>query len=78
MKDLKISIRYRTFLLVLAEYYAGDPAFMGVSISNYDTYKDLPVEAESERKKSVLPGFEMLSVLLAGLGAFAFLKAKKK
>ena len=59
----------------LTKYYANDSAFMGVSISNYDTYKDLPVKAE---KKSILPGFEMLSVLLAGLGAFAFLKAKKK
>ena len=59
----------------LTKYYAGDSAFMGVSISDYNTYKDLPVKTE---KKSVLPGFEMLSVLLAGLGAFAFLKAKKK
>jgi hypothetical protein len=62
----------------MAEYYAGDSAFMGVSISNYDTYKDLPVKAEPKEQKSVLPGFEMLSVLLAGLGAFAFLKAKIK
>lgn len=62
----------------LAEYYAGDSAFMGVSISNYDTYKDLPVKTEPEEPKSALPGFETLSVLLAGLGAFSFLKAKKK
>ncbi|AKB17166.1 MULTISPECIES: DUF2341 domain-containing protein [unclassified Methanosarcina] len=62
----------------LAEYYANDSAFIGVSISNYDTYKALPVKAELEEEKSVLPGFEILSVLLAGLGAFAFLKAKNK
>jgi len=62
----------------LAEYYAGDSAFTGVSISNYDTYKDLPVKTEPKEQKSILPGFETLSVLLAGLGAFAFLKEKKK
>ena len=62
----------------LTEYYANDSAFMGVSISNYDAYTALPAKAEPEEQKSVLPGFEMLSVLLAGLGAFAFLKAKKK
>ncbi|KKH97961.1 hypothetical protein EO95_01955 [Methanosarcina sp. 1.H.T.1A.1] len=61
----------------LVEYYSNDSAFMGVSISNYETYKALPVKAEPEEPKSALPGFETLSVLLAGLGAFAFLKAKK-
>lgn len=61
----------------LAEYYANDSAFMGVSISNYDTYKALPVKAEPEEEKSPLPGFETLSVLLSGLGAFALLKARK-
>lgn len=61
----------------LAEYYANDSAFMGVSISSYDTYKALPVKAEPEEEKSPLPGFETLSVLLAGLGAFALLKARK-
>jgi len=61
----------------LAEYYGNDSAFMGVSISSYDTYKALPVKAEPEEEKSVLPGFEILSVLLAGLGAFALLKARK-
>ncbi|MCC4771755.1 DUF2341 domain-containing protein [Methanosarcina sp. DH2] len=61
----------------MAEYYAEDSAFVGVSISNYDTYKDLPVKAEPKEQKA-LPGFETLSVLFVGLGAFAFLKAKKK
>ncbi|WP_440946081.1 DUF2341 domain-containing protein [Methanosarcina sp. T3] len=61
----------------LAEYYANDSTFMGVSISSYDTYKDLPVKAEPEEEKSALPGFETLSVLLAGLGAFALLKVRK-
>jgi len=61
----------------LAEYYANDSAFMGVSISSYDTYKALPVKAEPEEEKSPLPGFETLSVLFAGVGAFALLKARK-
>ena len=65
----------QSLFATLAKYYANDSAFMGVSISRYDTYKDLPVKTE---KKSVLPGFETLSVLFAGLCAFAFLKAKKK
>jgi hypothetical protein len=62
----------------LAEYYAEDSAFTGVSISNYDTYKALPAKAEPEEQKSALPGFETFSILLAGLGAFAFLKAKRE
>jgi hypothetical protein len=62
----------------LAEYYAEDSAFTGVSISNYDTYKALPAKTEPEEQKSALPGFETFSVLLAGLGAFAFLKAKRE
>lgn len=61
----------------LAEYYANDSAFMGVSISSYDTYEALPVKAEPEEEKSALPGFETLSVLLSGLGAFALLKVRK-
>lgn len=60
------------------EYYEEDPAFMGVSISNYDAYAALPVDTGSEGKKLSLPGFKALSVLLAGLGVFAFLRAKKK
>lgn len=62
----------------LAEYYAEDSAFMGVSISNYDTYTALPVKAEPEEKKLALSGFKILSMLLAGLGAFAFLRVKRK
>ncbi|AKB27086.1 hypothetical protein MSSIT_0367 [Methanosarcina siciliae T4/M] len=61
----------------LAEYYTNDSAFMGVSISSYDTYKALPVKAEPDEEKSALPGFETLSVLFAGLGAFALLKMRK-
>ena len=38
----------------LAEYYGNDSAFMGVSISSYDTYKALPVKAEPEEEKSVV------------------------
>jgi hypothetical protein len=60
------------------EYYEEDPAFMGVSIYNYDMYKNLTVEAVSEESKFSIPGFNSLSVLLAGLGAFAFLRLKRK
>ncbi|WP_269848637.1 hypothetical protein [Methanosarcina horonobensis] len=61
----------------LAEYYTGDLAFAGFSISSYDAYSALPVKAEPE-ERSALPGFETLSALLAGLGAFAFLKSKRE
>ena len=61
----------------LADYYSNDSAFLGVSIFNYDTYRALPLKAEPEEKKSPIPGFKALSVLLAGLGAFALLKVKR-
>jgi len=59
------------------EYYKEDSAFTGVSISNYDTYKDLLDDAGSEEKKFSLPGFNVFSVLVAALGAFASLRVKK-
>jgi hypothetical protein len=59
------------------EYYKEDSAFKGVSISNYDTYTDLLDDAGSEKKKFSLPGFQVFSVLVAGLGAFASLRVKK-
>ena len=61
----------------LADYYSNDSAFRGVSIFNYDKYRALPLKAEPEEKKSRIPGFKSLSVLLAGLGAFALLKIKR-
>ena len=61
----------------LADYYSNDSAFLGVSISNYDNYTALPLKAEPEEKKSPIPGFEALSVFVAGLGAFALLKVKR-
>lgn len=61
-----------------AEYYKKDSAFKGVSISNYDTYTALPVDAASEESKFSLTGFKAFSVLLAGLGVFAILKMKRK
>ncbi|WP_410508545.1 DUF2341 domain-containing protein [Methanosarcina hadiensis] len=60
------------------EYYGEDPAFKGVSISSYDKYTALPVDAASEQNKFSLPGFKVFSVLLAGLGVFGFLKMKRK
>ncbi len=60
----------------LAGYYSGDPAFFGVSISSYETYKDLPKVAEEveEEPGNGLPGFGIISGLLAGLGALVLLK----
>lgn len=60
----------------LADYYSDDSAFRGVSIFNYDTYKELP-QTQPEEKESPIPGFNVLPVILAGLGAFVHLKGKK-
>ncbi|MFY1112622.1 MAG: DUF2341 domain-containing protein [Methanosarcinaceae archaeon] len=63
----------------LAEYYSGDPAFLGVTISSYETYKDLPKVAEEpdEKPGTGVPGFGIVSGLLAGLGALALLKKSR-
>lgn len=60
------------------DYYKEDKTFTGVSISDYDTYTALPDEAASEEKKFPLPGFEVFSALIAGLGALAFFGMKRK
>ncbi|WP_292391230.1 DUF2341 domain-containing protein [Methanosarcina sp. UBA5] len=60
----------------LADYYSDDSAFLGVSVFNCDTYKELP-QTQPEEKESPIPGFNVLSVILAGLGAFFFLKVKR-
>lgn len=60
----------------LADYYSNDSAFMGVSIFNYNTYKELP-RTEPEEKEFPIPGFNALPVILAGLGAFTLLKVKR-
>jgi hypothetical protein len=60
----------------LEDYYSDDSTFLGVSVFNYDTYKDLP-ETQPEEKESPIPGFKALSVILAGLGTFALLKVKR-
>ena len=74
----------------LADYYSNDPAFMGVSIYNYDTYVSLPAKADPNKKESQipglpelpglprLPGFSVLSVLIVFFGVFALLKVKEK
>lgn len=64
----------------LAEYYSKDPAFLGVSISSYETYKDLPKVAEEveEEPGTGIPGFGIISGLLAGLGALALLKKSRR
>lgn len=63
----------------LEEYYSGDPAFFGVAISSYETYKDLPKVAEEPEKEpgTGVPGFGIVSGLLAGLGALALLKKSR-
>lgn len=60
----------------LSDYYSSDPAFLGVSVFNYDTYTALP-RTEPDEKSFPIPGFKLLPVLLAGLGAFALLKIKR-
>ena len=60
----------------LSDYYSSDPAFLGVSVFNYDTYTALP-RTEPDEKSFPIPGFKALPVLLAGLGAFALLKIKR-
>lgn len=62
----------------LADYYSSDSAFLGVSISNYETYTTLPEKAEPEEQKFQIPGFKLLSAFLAGLGVFVLLKVKRK
>lgn len=60
----------------LSDYYSSDPAFLGVSVFNYDTYTALP-RTEPAEKSFPIPGFKALPVLLAGLGAIALLKIKR-
>jgi hypothetical protein len=68
----------------LADYYSGDPAFLGVSTNNYGTYACLPMKADPNKKESLIPelpkipGFSALSVLIASFGAFTLLRVKKK
>ncbi|MDD4332069.1 MAG: DUF2341 domain-containing protein [Methanosarcinaceae archaeon] len=65
----------------LNEYYSGDPAFLGVSVSNYETYSHLPTKAKEEAaptsKKPSIPGFE-LSFALIGLGICSLLTKNRK
>ncbi|MCQ1534482.1 DUF2341 domain-containing protein [Methanosarcina sp. KYL-1] len=65
----------------LVKYYSGDSTFLGVSVSDYKAYAGLPMKAEKaeeEPEKPAIPGFKLLSVLLAGLGAFALLRKGNK
>ncbi len=62
----------------LANYYSNDSAFLGVSISNYETYTALPQASQPEDDGFQVHGFRMTSALLASLGVFAALKAKRK
>lgn len=62
----------------LANYYSNDSAFLGISISNYETYTALPQEAKPEDNGFQVSGFKLTSAFLAGLGIFALLKVKRK
>ena len=77
----------------LADYYSNDSAFLGVSISNYDTYTCLPLKADPEKKEVSntritsdypdcpncrIPGFQCTLGIYCILGAFALLKVKEK
>ncbi|MDD4497361.1 MAG: DUF2341 domain-containing protein [Methanosarcinaceae archaeon] len=66
----------------LATYYSEDPAFLGLSVSDYAAYSTLPVEAEEEapepsKPKPSIPGFE-LGFALLGLGIFSLIGMRKK
>ena len=43
----------------LSDYYSSDPAFLGVSVFNYDTYTALP-RTEPDEKSFPIPGFKAL------------------
>ncbi len=62
----------------LADYYSRDSAFLGVSISSYETYTLLSQETKPEENESQMNGFKLLPAFLAGLGAAALLKVKRK
>jgi hypothetical protein len=69
----------------IVNYYSNDSAFLGFSISNYDTYSCLPTKADAEKKKFLIPklipkipGFQAFSILIAVLGAIILLKVKKE
>jgi hypothetical protein len=62
----------------LADYYSKDSAFLGVSISSYETYTLLSQETKPEENESQMNGFKLLPAFLAGLGAAALLKVKRK
>jgi hypothetical protein len=78
----KISIQ--KLFSALADYYSKDSAFHGVSTSDYDTYACLPVKADPNQKKPLIPGlprltgFDSFSVFIACFGVFALLKVKRK
>lgn len=62
----------------LADYYSSDSAFLGVSVSDYETYAALSLKAEPKEQESQIPGFKVFSAFLAGLGVFVLLKVKRK
>jgi hypothetical protein len=78
----KVSIQ--KLFSALADYYSKDSAFLGVSTSDYDTYVCLPVKADPNQKKPLIPGlprltgFDAFSVFIACFGVFALLKVKRK
>jgi hypothetical protein len=64
----------------LADYYSKDSAFMGVSISDYESYSNMSLKAVPEEKKPLIPGltgFESFSVFAAVLSIFALLRLRE-
>jgi hypothetical protein len=92
-KGFKDKVSIQKLFAELADYYSNDPAFVGVSIYDYDTYTCLPVKAVPKKTEPLIPGLSglpelpklpslpgpsALSVLIGFLGAFAVLKVKGK
>ena len=92
-KGFEDKVSVQKLFAELADYYSNDPAFLGVSVYDYDTYACLPVKADPKKKEPLIPGLSglpelpklpnlpgssALSVLIGFLGAFMVLKVKRK
>ncbi|MGB9928775.1 MAG: DUF2341 domain-containing protein [Methanosarcina sp.] len=62
----------------LTDYYSNDSAFLGVSIFNYENYTGMPVKIQAGEDETQLPGFNIMSVIVAVLGISTLLKVRMK
>lgn len=91
-KGFEDKVSVQKLFAELADYYSNDPAFLGVSVYDYDTYACLPVKADNNKTEPLIPGLSglpelpklpnlpgssALSVLIGFLGAFMVLKVKR-